>query len=92
MKVVYSPTAQADLDDILDYTSKQFPGQANALEARIGSVIDRVATWPESAELVDGEPGVRVVPVLRYPFLIFYRQRDDVIEIIRIRHAARQRE
>jgi plasmid stabilization system protein ParE len=39
------------------------------------------------------EEGVRIMPVVRYPFLIFYAvsNRTDEVVILRIRHAARQR-
>lgn len=39
MKVVYAPSARIDLDNILDYTAVHFPGQLNAVEERIRSVI-----------------------------------------------------
>jgi hypothetical protein len=35
-------------------------------------------------------PGVRVVPLGRYPYKIFYRVQDGVLEILHIHHAARE--
>ena len=60
-----------------------------ALERRIRDVIARVARWPKSARGVRGRPGVRVVPLLRYPYKIFYRITGEGIEILHIHHTAR---
>jgi hypothetical protein len=35
-------------------------------------------------------PNVRVVPLVRYPFKIFYTFDHDTITILHIRHAARK--
>lgn len=34
-------------------------------------------------------PGLRLLPLRRYPFLIFYFERDDHIDVWRILHAER---
>jgi hypothetical protein len=44
--------------------------------------------WPDSAQEVAEEPGVRVVPLLRYPYNVFYRNTGEAIEILSIHHAA----
>ncbi len=90
MRVVWTPGALADLDDILGYTRKQFPQSAAPLEHRIRSTIDRVSQWPLSAIRFEGRQGVRVTTLVRYPYRIFYRVAEDYIEILHIRHAARK--
>lgn len=89
MKVLWTEAALADLDNILAYTGVHFPARADALERRIRSVIARVAARPESARAVRERPGVRVVPLLRYPFKIFYRIAGDHIEILHLHHTSR---
>jgi hypothetical protein len=42
-----------------------------------------------TAQEVVGRPGVRVVPLLRYPYKVFYRSTGDTIEILYIHHIAR---
>jgi hypothetical protein len=37
---------------------------------------------------VADRPGVRVVPLIRYPYKVFYRNTGKVIEILYIHHAA----
>jgi plasmid stabilization system protein ParE len=89
MKVVFTPAADADLDDVLSYTTLNYPSLRLPLEQRIRGVVERIAQWPESAREVDQRPGTRVVPLIRYPYKIFYRIAGDRIEILHIHHAAR---
>ena len=89
MKVVFTSAALADLDDLLSYTSANYPDVLPALERRIRAVLERIEQWPESAREVSERPGVRVVPLIRYPYRIFYRINADRIVILHIHHAAR---
>jgi len=89
MKVVFTSTALADLNDVLSYTSINYPLLVPSLEHRIRAVIARIEQWPESAREVAQRPGTRVVPLIRYPFRIFYRISGDRIEILHIHHTAR---
>jgi plasmid stabilization system protein ParE len=61
-----------------------------ALETFISATIARLAVFPESGQQLPKRPGVWVVPLVRYPFKIFYTVRGDTIIIIHIRHAARR--
>lgn len=89
MNVTFTEAARTDLDELLAYTKEHYPSVVPKLEQRIHQVIARVARQPESARAVQGRPGVRVVPLLRYPFKIFYRATADGIEILHIHHTAR---
>jgi len=55
-----------------------------------GAVERRIGRWPQSAREVVGRAGVRVVPLIRYPYKIFYRVMPDAVEVLHIRHSARQ--
>jgi hypothetical protein len=39
--------------------------------------------------MVEDEPGIRVVPLLRFPYRIFYRVNDGAVEILHFHHASR---
>jgi toxin ParE1/3/4 len=90
MKVVYTQEALADLDAILEFISWHYPGVYAAFERRTQAVEARIGAWPESAPEVADRPGVRVVPLIRYPYKIFYRIENDVVEVLYVHHAARQ--
>ena len=91
MRVVYSPRAIRDLEHIVAYyRSVADPTVAAAISERIERVINRIARRPQSAPRVAERRDVRAVLVLRYPDKIFYRARDDAVEILHIRHTARR--
>jgi toxin ParE1/3/4 len=88
MKVVYTDDASENLDGILAYIASNYPTVYDAFLVRLRSVIARIGMWPDSAQEVAERPGVRAVPLLRYPYNIFYRNTGEAIEILSIHHAA----
>jgi toxin ParE1/3/4 len=83
MKLIYSRRALADLSGIATYYSASAsPATAQSIERRLVDVIDRICRAPEAAPRVSQRSNVRVVAVVRYPFRIFYRVRDDAIDIL----------
>src|SRR5258708_14318849 len=71
MKVVYTEEALEDLDAIADWLIAHYPTVAPAVEQRIQSVVAHIARWPESSRRSAKRPGVRAVPLGRYPYKIF---------------------
>ena len=91
MKLVYSRRALADLEQIkIYYAANASPPIAEAIGRRLENVVDRICRVPEAAPRVSQRSQVRVVAVVRYPFQIFYRVRDDAIDILHIRHTSRR--
>lgn len=90
MNAVFSQAALEDLDTILAYTAIHYPSLEAKLEQRIRAVIARIERLPESATLLEGTSNTRVVPLLRYPFKIFYQVDADRILILHIHHSSRQ--
>ena len=90
MKVVYTDEALRDLDEILGYIAANYPAISSSFEKRLRAVVTRIGAWPESAQEVVERPGVRVVPLIRYPYKVFFRVTSEAVEILHIHHAARQ--
>jgi toxin ParE1/3/4 len=90
MRVVYTDQALHDLDNILKYIAAQFPTAYQSFERRLRTIELRIGQWPQSAQQVADRPGVRMVPLVRYPYKIFYRVMAETVEILHIRHTARQ--
>jgi plasmid stabilization system protein ParE len=90
MKVEYANQALADLRKISADSGKFDEAVSAALEARIRRVIARIAVRPETAAPVVERPGMRVVPLVRYPYKIFFRVLEDNVRILHIRHMARK--
>jgi toxin ParE1/3/4 len=90
VKVVLTDEALRDLDEILEFIKLNYPTISAAFERRVRAIERRIARWPESAEEVEQRPGVRVVPLIQYPYKLFYRVATDVIEVLHVHHTARR--
>jgi toxin ParE1/3/4 len=89
MKVVMTPGARADLEDILSFLSSNYPGAIAAFERRLKLTLRRIERWPMSAAVVVDRSAIHMAPLVRYPYKIFYRVTHDV-EILHIHHASRR--
>jgi toxin ParE1/3/4 len=89
MRVRFSPQAFADRERIFEYLAARSPIGARNVLASIGAAVAQLADQPNSGYPTD-HPDVRVKFVVRYPYKIFYRVRDDMIEIVHIRHTSRR--
>lgn len=63
MKVIYTEEALRNLDDISEYIRQNYPAISEAFRLRLQFVVARIAKWPESAQQVADQSGVRVVPL-----------------------------
>ena len=89
MKVRYSELALLELDTILASIQAENRDAAANFEARVQRVVERIGQFPESAQEVAERPGVRRVPLVRYPYVIHYTVHEDDVVILRIVHGAR---
>jgi plasmid stabilization system protein ParE len=92
MTVEYSKRAVADLLSIAVYYEEAgAPGIGERITRCVDEVVARIITWPRSGKLVAEEHGLRVVPLVQFPYLLFYElTASGVIQILHIRHAARR--
>ena len=91
MNVEFAPRATTDLARIGARSRRVFgPAVAAALETFIRATIARLAAFPESGVRMQLRRNVWVVPLVRYPFKIFYTFDQDTITVLPIRHAARR--
>ena len=89
MNVVYAPRALRDLEGISAYLIERNPAAAVNVLGAIKSSIDTLSFFPQIGRLVDNA-GHRRIPVVRYPYLIFYRIAGDELLILHIRHSSRR--
>jgi len=92
MKIRWSETALSELDDIFSYIQQNNRPAAIAVVERIEALTALLEEFPLVGQLTD-EAGVRVLAVVRYPFLIFYAidEAADEIVILHVLHTAQQR-
>jgi toxin ParE1/3/4 len=95
VKVVVQRTqARQDVQDHIDYYLGEGSQQAalgfiNALEEAYGHIGRRPATGSTRYASELDLPGLRSWPLSRYPYLIFYFERDDHIDVWRVLHGQR---
>jgi plasmid stabilization system protein ParE len=90
MRLVLSQLALAELDAILGFIGRQSPLGATHVEARIRRAFELIASHPEAAQRVDERPGVRRLPLARYPYVIYYEIGAEEVTVLRILHGTRR--
>lgn len=93
MKVRYRPTALAQIDAIFAFISDRNPAAADRVLATIKRSIDRLAEFPYSARASE-VPGIRELPIVRYPYIVFYTVDDAAqeVHVLRVRHTSQDPE
>jgi len=89
VRVAYSADASRNLENIIAVIAKDFPSAYDGFVARLGAIERQIALWPNSARLVAGRAGVRMVPLVRYPYRLFYTVLPDAVYVLHVEHAAR---
>ncbi|MGQ0592417.1 MAG: type II toxin-antitoxin system RelE/ParE family toxin [Gammaproteobacteria bacterium] len=90
MKVRYSKRAVDDLIAVADYIRQHNPSAAEAVEKPIRASIARLSIFPFIGRATD-DSVIRVLPITRYPYLVFYQVLGEEIVIHHIRHGRRAR-
>jgi plasmid stabilization system protein ParE len=93
MRVVYGERARDDIARIYDSIALHNPVAAQAVEDLIRATCEALSEFPYASAATD-EPGVRRIPLVRFPYTIFFRVNatSEVVEIARVLHAARVRD
>ena len=89
MKVVWFREAIDDLEEARNYIARDKPETARRIAARIVDAVDRLAKQP-SLGRPGRIPGTRELIVPGTPYILPYRVRREVIEILRVFHNRRQ--
>jgi toxin ParE1/3/4 len=90
MKVHYTDTALAEIDEICSYIARENPKAAADLAAAIERTIIRLAKRPKSAPIVHGVK-VRAKLVERYQYRVFFEAEEDSLIVRNVRSTRRQR-
>ncbi len=89
MRIRYTLRAHADLEAITAYHRKRNPTVRGAILATIERRIAWLSEFPLIAPETD-EPGVRELPIVRYPYKVYYEVVGEEVRILHIRHARRR--
>ena len=89
MTVVLRPQAIEDIRAAKQYYDREQAGLGEKLRGAFDVVFERLQTFPRSAPVVAGFPGVRRALVVRFPYAVFYTTGASGIVVLRILHTAR---
>jgi len=83
-KVLWSPIAESDLRFTLFYLESNWNNAVvNQYLNKIDYLVNQITTNPEQFPLVNNKKKIRKCVVTKHN-TIFYREKDEVIEILRI--------
>ena len=88
-RIRYLPKAVRQLDEILSYIATHNRSAAHRVAGTIRRSIERLAEFPYSSRASE-VPGVRELPIVRYPYIVFYSVNDETreIHVLRVCHTA----
>ena len=89
MKIKWLVLAEADLEEVERYISKDSPAQAVAVVLRIIEAVE-ILTYHPSIGRQGRVEDTRELVVSDLPYIIPYRQKDGWIEILRVFHQVRK--
>lgn len=82
-----TPQGASDLDRTLTYLRGESPQAAENFRARFSEILEQLTKFDTSRSTRD--PRYRILNTHPFPYLIFLRRRGQKIEIVAIRHGAR---
>jgi toxin ParE1/3/4 len=90
MRVRYTESANEENDQLLAGIAADSPLAAADVAAAIEATVARLSSFPRLGAETD-LPGVRLMAVRPYAYLIFYAIERDALVVRNIRHPNRQR-
>ena len=89
MRVRYTPRARADLREIFAYLYELSPRGALNVRGAIKNTVAQIGHERRRGQATD-KADVRRVPVVRYPYAVYFRVSGDEAHIVHIRHTSRR--
>ena len=89
VKLRWSKLAISDLDDIIAYISLDSEESAKLFVAKIIRTAETTATFPYSGRIVPELNDEQIREKVFHNIRIIYRMKDNIMEVIRVLHSAR---
>jgi toxin ParE1/3/4 len=90
MTVIWSPEALVDLTDLRDYIAEDNPDTARRVATAIIQTVEEGLSMNPKLGHPGRVPGTRELVIPKMPFIIPYRIRADVLEVLGVYHHARR--
>ena len=92
MRVSLNRLAERDLDDIADFIAEDSPRRALSFTAGLRRACQELATYPLRFPKLQHPGNQDIRRCVHGAYSIFYRIREESIEVLRILHGARDHE
>ncbi len=89
MRLVLTTLALADLDEFERYIARDDPAAAIDTVLRLLAAAELLARHPEAGR-AGRVPGTRELVVTSTPYVMPYRVRDNMVEVLRVLHGRRR--
>lgn len=86
-QVVFRKQARLEFDEAGDWYEKECLGLGMEFMAEIHFLLQRIATTPEQFPMLYRD--VRKAVARRFPYCIYFRERDQKIVVLAVFHSAR---
>lgn len=90
MNVIVSPKAERDLKEAFEYIAQDSPAAANRLLVRFEEIMEMLASGLVRGSEVTLKDGRRVEAWSMPPYRIYFRRREDALEVLRVYHQAQR--
>jgi len=88
VKVRYTENASVELTRIFEYISRDNPLAADAIVRRVEDIVAKLAQFPGIGR-VSEVAGVFAIPLVRYPYTIYYAVDGGELIVLHVHHGAR---
>ena len=90
MRIEYSKRALQDLRKVAAEAHAYGSEVAEAVDEVLRHLIDHIRREPDGAPRIEERPGVHVIPLIKYPYKIFYRTTENAVRVLHVRHTSRR--
>lgn len=90
MNIRFTRHSIKQIEEILSFIHDSSPQGASHVAARLDAVLDLLKEQPRAGRKTD-TLHVRRLSLAPYPYVIFYRLREEEITILRVLHASRRK-
>jgi toxin ParE1/3/4 len=90
VKVVWSPLADRQVQEAADFIARDDERAAREWVGRLLASVEALSLFPDSGRVVPELRRADIRELLVPPYRVIYRRRPDVVEILSLRHQARE--
>ena len=90
-QVIWSPVSRDDLHDLVRAIAADSPVRAESFAYRLMQQTDKLRDFPEIGRQVpeQRDPNIRELIVAPYRVIYRFRDKEQIVEIVRVWHSAR---